>query len=979
MILIKEYFVIGIKRSIVLFVFFLWGYTLQSQTDPYAPEVQNIIPHTPQAAAFARYGEYPISPATGVPEISIPLYEIVINDIVIPISISYHASGIKVEDVATPVGLGWALNAGGVITRSIRGAKDFMGYSNNTIKSVDHINMLISTPAYQYATRWMELAANANAAHDIQSDRYAYNFNGKSGVFVFNSSNNQLTTIPYSPIIIEPTANGFKVTDTDGLIYYFEASENSGEAYLHSFGATAWYVTKIESQMTGESVNYKYRQGTTYTDYVSGQSVGSGKEYYFQLIQNGPATTLDVDYSRVVADRKTHNKILTHRPLLLEEVTWRNNKIKIDYATDRLDKYKDRITQIKIMDNSKTFRSISFDNNFYWGNNERNYRMKLKGITIKGGQPSHSIEDYGFVYNENIVLPAYPSTQPTPNNRGYSIDYWGYYNGTYSINLVPNNYLSNSVVTTDRNPHETYMKACILTGIRYPTGGTTRFEYESNRIANGYDYRPAESVFGGLRVKSIISDTGGGEIKKNYEYEGKAVEQISVDMFKYTKRKIFSYVFGGLGLQKAYDDWTIYSSEPIYSLTGWSTSPVFYNKVTEYWGTSTINNGKKVSYFRENLNNALKHSYGSNVRDTDIPHLWNAFTNIDQGLMKPLLQKEEIFERRDTGYVLKKKIENFYTNIQKGSIVTGVRLGFRDEWIHDPSGGTVDVYSPAPYASWNQYFTENLAYYDVEAYQDFNLLGRTTTTDYTDIGSIATSVFYTYDRDYRILSPISQYMEKSDGTVLTDNMNFPFNETGIPYPEMVSKNILEPVIRRERANGKGEFITLQQEFRKEGTRFLVDNVKTGKNGVLKVEQKYHSYDIYSNPTFVSKDDMEKIVYLWGYNGQYPVAKIENATYTEVASVLGTTFINSLNSGNVTDAEIRQKMDILRSHTSMRKAQVTSYTYQPLVGMTSQTDPRGITEYYEYDNLGRLSVVKDFEGNIQKTYCYNYAGQQIDCF
>ncbi|TYR36318.1 RHS repeat protein [Sphingobacterium phlebotomi] len=62
-----------------------------------------------------------------------------------------------------------------------------------------------------------------------------------------------------------------------------------------------------------------------------------------------------------------------------------------------------------------------------------------------------------------------------------------------------------------------------------------------------------------------------------------------------------------------------------------------------------------------------------------------------------------------------------------------------------------------------------------------------------------------------------------------------------------------------------------------------------------------------------------------------------------------------------------------------EASMFTATYIPLVGMTSKSDPRGITEYYEYDSFGRLSTVKDFEGNILKTYCYNYAGQQVDCY
>jgi len=60
------------------------------------------------------------------------------------------------------------------------------------------------------------------------------------------------------------------------------------------------------------------------------------------------------------------------------------------------------------------------------------------------------------------------------------------------------------------------------------------------------------------------------------------------------------------------------------------------------------------------------------------------------------------------------------------------------------------------------------------------------------------------------------------------------------------------------------------------------------------------------------------------------------------------------------------------------AQMSTYTYRPLIGVTSMTDARGITEFYEYDGQGRLSMVKDYQGNITKSYCYNYSGQRVDC-
>ncbi len=82
---------------------------------------------SPQSAAYTRYGEYPVDYSTGVPKIEIPIYTLNTGDYELPISISYHASGIKVLDVSGSVGLGWTLNAGGVITRTVCGMPDYEG------------------------------------------------------------------------------------------------------------------------------------------------------------------------------------------------------------------------------------------------------------------------------------------------------------------------------------------------------------------------------------------------------------------------------------------------------------------------------------------------------------------------------------------------------------------------------------------------------------------------------------------------------------------------------------------------------------------------------------------------------------------------------------------------------------------------------------------------------------------------------------
>src|SRR5690606_14813942 len=90
----------------------------------YGQNKQVIIPPNPEAASLGKYGEYPVDLSSGLVNIDIPLFQIKTKELTVPVSISYHASGIKVNDIASPVGLGWALNAGGVLTTTVRGKAD---------------------------------------------------------------------------------------------------------------------------------------------------------------------------------------------------------------------------------------------------------------------------------------------------------------------------------------------------------------------------------------------------------------------------------------------------------------------------------------------------------------------------------------------------------------------------------------------------------------------------------------------------------------------------------------------------------------------------------------------------------------------------------------------------------------------------------------------------------------------------------------
>jgi YD repeat-containing protein len=117
-------------------------------------------------------------------------------------------------------------------------------------------------------------------------------------------------------------------------------------------------------------------------------------------------------------------------------------------------------------------------------------------------------------------------------------------------------------------------------------------------------------------------------------------------------------------------------------------------------------------------------------------------------------------------------------------------------------------------------------------------------------------------------------------------------------------------------------------------------------------------------------------YLWSYNGQYPVARIENASFSEVqnaVSNISTSFIDELRN-SLTQSYIDTKLSQLRNEiaSDLPNAMVTTFTYKPLEGISTQIDPANIITSYEYDGLGRLKNVKDSDGKILNHTEYHYA-------
>ena len=140
------------------------------------------------------------------------------------------------------------------------------------------------------------------------------------------------------------------------------------------------------------------------------------------------------------------------------------------------------------------------------------------------------------------------------------------------------------------------------------------------------------------------------------------------------------------------------------------------------------------------------------------------------------------------------------------------------------------------------------------------------------------------------------------------------------------------------------------------------------NSPLETRIIYHNYDTHGNPQYISKDNADKVVYLWGYNYQYPIAEIKGAAYSDVTGKISESSLNTIAAKSEPAAADWTSINNLR--TQLPNALVTTYTYKPLIGIQTMTDPRGVVTKYDYDSFGRLIKVTQADRVIE-SYEYHY--------
>ncbi|MDW3193123.1 MAG: hypothetical protein R8G66_12195 [Cytophagales bacterium] len=494
-------------KLVPLLIFLTWTpfLKLKAQSDAYFPDG---VASSPTAAGIISALEFPTDLSSGKPSISIPLYTIERDGVTVPISLSYNAQGIKVNQVAGYAGLNWNLNAGGSVTRLVNGLHDefsfgYMSGKHDISGIMDTCSSASPNKDAAYCDYRMLQADYGEI--DLKPDEFFFQFGAYSGKFFYNQEQEKFVFQSKEDLAVEyyraggntyGKIVGFRFTTPYGVKYYFGVeSENdnspilekkSTSGILHSFNSSnidlsqnpyhsLWPLRRIVTT-NGQEINFYYR--TSIQEYNT-----KGGEWISEYENDNYTNNVRVE------------RHLIEQPEL-EEIDFGLGSVFFSsWGGSRLDyRQGTALGSVSVLDqNNNQIKKFNFNYDHYTTSEslppfvlstyQEGVKNRLRLISIQEeGDDGSLIPPYVFGYNGNFLPSLYNSGQ----------DYWGYYNGEDNGHYVKQN-IGTQESRKKRQVNPQTSSVGILNKITYPTGGYTLFSFESNKggstnIIPGPDY-----------------------------------------------------------------------------------------------------------------------------------------------------------------------------------------------------------------------------------------------------------------------------------------------------------------------------------------------------------------------------------------------------------------------------------------------------------------------------------------------------------
>lgn len=881
--------------------------------------IPRILPNGPNSASFARFEDYHVDLFSGLPQISIPLYTIDVNGLKVPISLDYHASGIKITDFPSWVGAGWNVMAGGQIRRKLMGQPDEEenGYLSNQTKDVADIN----TNTYD-GINYLNGVNNGNI--DTQADIFSFNIPGKSGKFFLNRDNNyDPAQLPFSPLRISKIWSNnqlsFNILDEQGNSYSFgqpdvESTQTSNGGVI-SYTTSAWMLNKMVSADLADTISFSYNTSpsVSYEDLIDSWVVDDEVTLLADnpddnipalVFQANPAASITSSYISTMVNEKP-----------LSEIKFKNGKIGFELGNDpREDFFSSNnpkaLSKLNVYNYDyengqyELLKTIAFFQSYFInGTDQQTKRLRLDSIQIED-KNNIPVETYRFDYNTNISLPVRNSKQR---------DFWGYYNGKANNYLIPRMeipYISGintdgsslqtigSNIPGSRDPDPLFMQAEMLTRIYFPTKGYTDFEYETNQYEDlGHNFHYA----GGLRIKSIKTYDGvfNTPLIKTYKYgrnesgAGRANFILS-NYYLNIEQKYKRYVMvsGGPVLAQTKRTRT-FLSNPTIEIEAYDAIPVVYPVVTEYTGDESNNIGKIVYEYRDYPDLITSASF---VKPEITSYFYRRGQLISKKIFKKVGATYQPVKENTYSYTAFPQSVNFGGLLVKENEVGGNILppgtdpNDAHNWIF--SNYTISSEDVLPTSETEILYNPDDTSKVIKTEKSLNY-GNIVHQQPTEIITMGSKGYelrekYKYPADYINIGVATTGNAVLD-TMLSKNMQASVIEkiNSLTKPLNVESVIRGQVNIYERLLA-GHIVKNSQK------QLIVESPITDfqpsvvNSGVLQLDPRYKTmitFDVYSAFTKINQftiKNTETTSYLWDYGGNLPIAEIKNASINNSA-------------------------------------------------------------------------------------------------
>lgn len=992
------------KLKIILLLSLLTYTKYHSQLNPNDKKILNVA--SPEVASIMKYADFPELDYIGKTNISVPIYEINFGKLKIPIGLSYNTKGNKAADIATSVGLGWNLNAGGNLTAKVNDMNDFTEtysyYTNASFEpeqslawhrqskgylTTDTPQALIDTQlsssqlCINHRIWW-----NDDAFIDAAPDFYYVNAPGFNDKFYltrtndsqlksnfFSSTNAKLKNNPN--LIIKTTCGGFESTywgnsgkatvfyqpdkfeivGENGYIYTFndfEASlitEYPQDFFSHNnIQVNNWYLTKVKDPFSGKEINYEYESFTNNYDHLSLITLynyvdfgGYPINYNFEV-----GTAEQVPSSNVVFNRIVSSKLGAKR---LKKITTDKETIDFNYGIARLDYGGSALSGIIVRNkNENIIKQANFGYSYFSSNNCSSGDYECKRLKLDNIEDS-SLGAYIFYYDNNIFPPRNSS----------KVDFLGYFN---------NNSSNITFTKTDFHPYDFnyYPKTKTYFYPDLVKDNVFQFELKNKtayKVSNQID-RTASSISKLGQLKKIIYPTGGS---LDLEYEN--------DDFIYEGEK---YILGSTRISnmKLYDSQNTISKEIKYRyLNTDNTSSGQINFITTPEETTRseisagigFDTGAIIGYSR-----IIEETTGKG-------YVEKIYANFNDYSDKFMVTDENFPDQKDKNFFKFMKFPNSYiqsfddrrgkllsVNYYKEGQLSPVK---KEQYSYD-----YQVKNSLKVTKLFSRYTSNSGYglrYSASNYllTYFNNVSSSITEEFFSGGNVKQENTFSYD-DARL----TYKKTISSGDIMEEYYR---NAKDKSIQKLIDANILDtPIEVEKKKNGK---ILAKQEVKYENSANLLPSSQRSYNvekNNMETEIIYDQYDSKGNlQKYTTKDGLSTVI-IWGYNQSLPIAKIEGKDAGLFLTMFNTdiTALSTASNSDVdpaTEALFKVKLNTFQKRQFNLDVLITTYTHDPLVGVTSITPPLGIRENYKYDTVNRLEKVMTADDNIVKEYNYNY--------